>query len=46
MTTTMKPKTSFVTTPRATLAPRPPSAQPAERGAPAVDVRGFSFAYG
>ena len=46
MTTTMKPKTSFVTTPRATLAPRPPSAQPAERGAPAVDVHGFSFAYG
>jgi phosphate transport system ATP-binding protein len=46
MTTTMKPKTSFVTTPRATLAPRPPSAQPAERGAPAVDVRGFRFAYG
>jgi phosphate transport system ATP-binding protein len=46
MTTTMKPKTSFVTTPRATLAPRPPSAQPAERGAPAVDVRAFSFAYG
>ncbi|MBA3316552.1 MAG: phosphate ABC transporter ATP-binding protein [Gemmatimonadales bacterium] len=42
----MKPKISFVTTPRATLAPRPPSAQPAERGAPAVDVRRFSFAYG
>jgi phosphate transport system ATP-binding protein len=46
MTTTMKPKTSFATTPRVTLAPRPPSAQPAERGAPAVEVRGFSFAYG
>ncbi len=46
MSATMKPKISFVTTPRATLAPRPPSAQPAERGAPAVDVRRFSFAYG
>jgi phosphate transport system ATP-binding protein len=46
MTTTMKPKTSFVTTPRVTLAPRPPSTQATERGAPAVDVRGFSFAYG
>jgi phosphate transport system ATP-binding protein len=42
----MKPKTSFVTTPRATLAPRPPSSAPGERGTPAVDVRGFSFAYG
>ena len=46
MSTTMQPKPSFVSTPRATLAPRPPSAQPAERGTPAVDVRGFSFAYG
>jgi phosphate transport system ATP-binding protein len=46
MTTTMKPKTSFVTTPRVTLAPRPPSTPTTERGAPAVDVRGFSFAYG
>jgi phosphate transport system ATP-binding protein len=46
MSAIMKPKTSFFTTPRATLAPRPPSTQPAQRGAPAVDVRGFSFAYG
>ena len=46
MSATMKPRTSFVTVPRATLAPRPPSAHPAERGAPAVDVRGFSFSYG
>jgi phosphate transport system ATP-binding protein len=46
MSATMQPKPSFVTTPRATLAPRPPSAQPAERGGPAVDVRGFSFSYG
>jgi phosphate transport system ATP-binding protein len=37
---------TFVTMPRATLAPRPPSARPGEHGAPAVDVRGFSFAYG
>jgi phosphate transport system ATP-binding protein len=46
MSAIMKPRTSFVTTPRATLAPRPPSALPAERGAPAVEVRGFSFSYG
>ena len=42
----MKPRTSFVTTPRATLAPRPPSAHPSRAGHPAVDVRGFSFSYG
>jgi phosphate transport system ATP-binding protein len=46
MSATMRPTPSFVTTPRATLAPRPPSVHPSERGAPAVDVRGFSFAYG
>ena len=46
MSAIMKPRTSFVTTPRATLAPRPPLALPAERGAPAVDVRRFSFSYG
>ncbi len=46
MSATMKPRTSFVTAPRATLAPRPPLAPPAERGAPAVHVRGFSFSYG
>jgi phosphate transport system ATP-binding protein len=33
-------------TPRATLAPRPPGRPPGQRGAPAVDVRNFSFAYG
>jgi phosphate transport system ATP-binding protein len=46
MSAIMKPKPSFVPTPKATLAPRPPSATPSERGEPAVDVRGFSFAYG
>jgi phosphate transport system ATP-binding protein len=44
MSATMKPRTSFV--PRVTLAPRLPSANTAERGTPAVDVRGFSFSYG
>jgi phosphate transport system ATP-binding protein len=33
-------------TPRATLAPRRPGRPPGQRGAPAVDVRNFSFAYG
>jgi phosphate transport system ATP-binding protein len=46
MSAALKPKTSFVTTPKATLAPRPPSSPGAERGAPAVEVRSFSFAYG
>jgi phosphate transport system ATP-binding protein len=46
MSAIMKPKPTFIPTPKATLAPRPPAAEPAERGAPAVDVRGFSFAYG
>jgi phosphate transport system ATP-binding protein len=46
MSAIMKPKPSFVPTPKATLTPRPPSATPSERGEPAVDVRGFSFAYG
>ncbi len=32
--------------PRATLAPRAPAAPSPERGAPAVDVRSFSFSYG
>ncbi|HEX2220151.1 MAG TPA: phosphate ABC transporter ATP-binding protein PstB [Gemmatimonadales bacterium] len=32
--------------PRTTLAPRPPSLTTAERGAPAVEVKSFSFAYG
>ncbi|MGN6392043.1 MAG: phosphate ABC transporter ATP-binding protein PstB [Gemmatimonadales bacterium] len=35
-----------VPAPRATFTPRPPSDAAAPRGAPAVDVRGFSFAYG
>jgi phosphate transport system ATP-binding protein len=46
MSVVVKPKASFVPTPRATLAPRPPSAPASERGAPAVEVRGFGFAYG
>ncbi|HEX6670368.1 MAG TPA: phosphate ABC transporter ATP-binding protein PstB [Gemmatimonadales bacterium] len=46
MSVTVKPRISFVTTPRATLTPRQPPAAGAERGAPAVDVRGFSFWYG
>jgi phosphate transport system ATP-binding protein len=46
MSAAVKPKTSFVTTPRATLAPRPPSSPAAQRGAPAVEVRSFGFAYG
>ena len=46
MSVVVKPKTSFVPTPRVTLAPRPPSAPASERGAPAVEVRGFGFAYG
>jgi phosphate transport system ATP-binding protein len=32
--------------PRATLAPRAPAGPTPERGAPAVDVRSFSFSYG
>ena len=48
MTTTAAPRVQpgYVPTPRATLAPRPPAAKSGQRGAPAVDVRGFSFAYG
>jgi phosphate transport system ATP-binding protein len=46
MSAAVKPKTSFVITPRATLAPRPPSSPAAQRGAPAVEVRSFGFAYG
>ena len=46
MSVVVKPKASFVPTPRVTLAPRPPSAPASERGAPAVEVRGFGFAYG
>jgi len=46
MTATPRAQQGFVATPRATLAPRPPAAKPGQRGAPAVDVRDFSFAYG
>jgi phosphate transport system ATP-binding protein len=46
MSAIVKPRTSYVTTPRATLAPRQPPTPDGERGAPAVDVRGFSFWYG
>jgi phosphate transport system ATP-binding protein len=43
---TPRPQSGFVPTPRATLAPRAPAPAPGQRGAPAVDVRDFSFAYG
>jgi phosphate transport system ATP-binding protein len=48
MTTTAAPRVQpgYVPTPRATLAPRPPAAKSGQRGAPAIDVRSFSFAYG
>jgi phosphate transport system ATP-binding protein len=48
MTTTATPRVpqGFVPTPRATLAPRTPASHPGPRGAPAVDVRDFSFSYG
>jgi len=48
MTTTAAPRgqSGFIPTPRTTLAPRPPAPKAGQRGAPAVDVRGFSFAYG
>ena len=45
-TATPRPQPGFVPTPRATLAPRPPAPAPGQRGAPAVDVRDFSFSYG
>ena len=46
MTATPRPQSGFVPTPRATLAPRSPGPKPGQGGAPAVDVRDFSFAYG
>ncbi len=46
MTSTARIQPGFVPTPRATLAPRPPASGPAQRGAPAVEVRGFDFFYG
>jgi phosphate transport system ATP-binding protein len=46
MTSAARIQPGFATTPRATLAPRPPATTPAQRGAPAVEVRGFNFFYG
>jgi phosphate transport system ATP-binding protein len=48
MSTTATPRapSGFIAVPRATLAPRPPAPKAGQRGAPAVDVRDFSFAYG
>jgi phosphate transport system ATP-binding protein len=48
MTTTATPRMQpgIVPTPRATLAPRGPARPADQRGAPAVDIRDFSFAYG
>ncbi len=42
----VRPPAGFVPTPRFSLEPRPPAPAPGQRGAPAVDVRDFSFAYG
>jgi len=47
MTATQRaPAPGFIPTPRAILTPRAPAPKPGQRGAPAVDVRDFSFAYG
>ena len=48
MTTTAaaRAQPGFVPMPRTTLAPRPPAPAAGQRGAPAVDIRRFSFAYG
>jgi phosphate transport system ATP-binding protein len=46
MTAAARIHTGHFPTPRATLAPRPPAPSNTRRGAPAVDVRGFSFFYG
>ncbi len=43
---TPRAQQGFVPAPRATLTPRAPAPAPGQRGAPAVDVRDFSFAYG
>jgi phosphate transport system ATP-binding protein len=43
---TPRAQPGFVPAPRPTLAPRPPALPAGQRGAPAVDVRDFSFAYG
>jgi phosphate transport system ATP-binding protein len=46
MTAAARIQPGFVPTPRATLTPRPPAPSGARGGAPAVDVRSFSFFYG
>jgi phosphate transport system ATP-binding protein len=46
MSAAVRPRPTFAPTPRATLAPRPPADPQAGGGAPAVDVREFSFFYG
>jgi phosphate transport system ATP-binding protein len=46
MTSAARIQPGFVATPRATLAPRPPAAAPAQRGAPAVEIKDFNFFYG
>ncbi len=46
MSASVRPRPSYVSTPRPTLAPRQPPVPGAGGGAPAVDVRGFSFWYG
>jgi phosphate transport system ATP-binding protein len=46
MSATVRPQPSYVAPPRATLAPRPPVGPGTGAGAPAVDVREFSFSYG
>ncbi len=45
-TATPRAQQGFVPTPRATLTPRAPVPAPTQRGAPAIDVRDFGFAYG
>jgi phosphate transport system ATP-binding protein len=45
MNTMVSPR-PYVTGPKVTLAPRPPVAPLGSKGAPAIDVRDFSFSYG
>jgi phosphate transport system ATP-binding protein len=45
MSTTLRPR-PYVTAPQVTLAPRQPVTPPGSKGAPAIDVRDFSFFYG
>ncbi|HEX6107278.1 MAG TPA: phosphate ABC transporter ATP-binding protein PstB [Gemmatimonadales bacterium] len=46
MSAAVRVQPPFTPTPRATFAPRAPAGPAAERGSPAVEVHGFSFAYG